>query len=230
MPVRLMIVFLAALLATASRASAAPILDYSYTGVVTDVYDPFNLFAGVSPGTPVSGQFQFSAPVPPPVFSPSANFTFSVGGGNQMTATVGGYSLQARQQLFARVYNPGRPFAGNEFQFADSDPSPLSTADLPLGYELSDAGALVELLTRDLSTNTFPNLPSELLPLARYNRAAGGFFFVDVFDAQGDYVDSAFIDFRLTSLQRVPEPASVAVFAGLLAAGGWAARRRKAVT
>jgi hypothetical protein len=224
----------AVVLFAAGPAHAAPILDYRYAGVVTDVYDPYGLFAGVSPDAQVSGQIRYFAPVPPPSFFPAPDaialysFLMRPDGADRVTATVGGYTLQARESLLA-VYGPTNPgLVGLDLRFLDADTSSLSTAGLPSGYRLF-AGVVLGLFTTDFSTSTFPDLPTELLPFGRYDSFAGGLFFVDVFDTEGEYVDSAFIDFRLTSLERaspIPEPTGLAVLGGLLASGVWSVRRR----
>ncbi|MEJ7636977.1 MAG: hypothetical protein WKF75_03045 [Singulisphaera sp.] len=220
-----------------AQASADFMLDARYTGVVTAVQDTYGVFGSVALGESVGGIIRYSAPARPPDigFPDLAEYRFPVtpGGGTLMTASLGALDLRATRNLVVDVYNIADPISppdsiyGYSFQFNDGDVSRLRMTGLPRGFQLSFLDAVVGLFATDPSLIQFPNPPSTLLPVERYDSYTGGLFTVQIRDANGRFVESAAIEFQLTSLTAVPEPSS-ALLAGvafpLIVA--WAQRRR----
>lgn len=239
-PLRAATVVTAALVSLTVWSSPAPagtILDYRYTGVLTDFYDPYGVFAAVAPGDMISGEIKYSAPAPTPIdYGSMLQYPFPVttGGGNLMTAAVGPLDLRSTQQLIVQVYDPVATGAtGVDFQFGDADASQLNAPQLPPGLSVTGAGAYVGLNATDFGLSTFPNLPTSLAPLSLYDSPlTGSFLFADIRDSSGSYVDGAFVGFALTSLTAVPEPTTLTMVAtaGLCALGYARCRRPPART
>lgn len=221
-------------LAAGSNPAAAGFnLNAEYSGTVVGVFDTYGVFGAITPGDSVGGVIRYSVPEQPPVFEDPFyafyDFPVTPDGSTLMTATVGGLTLQSTQNLFVQTYNFGDPdfIFGSDFQFGDGDVSLLNTAGLPAGYTLSFLGAYVGLFGTDPTLFDFPTPPSAVLPLSQYDTPfTGGFLFVVIQDGQGQFVDSAFVDFRLTAVTAVPAPPTVALAAaGLPLAAAWVRRR-----
>ena len=215
-------------------ASAEFLLNTRYSGVVTEISDQYGIFGPVAAGDAVEGILRFTAPTGPPDFQDPTvvAYTFPVTpGGSLMTARLGALDLRSTGELFVHLDHfddPDFMIYGYDFQFIDGDVSLLNTSGLPAGYTLSFASAYVGLFATDPATLDFPNLPSDLLPLEGYDpESTGGLFSVQIRDANGVYVESAFLSFRLTGLRAVPEPSTalmVGAAAPLIAA--YSRRRR----
>jgi hypothetical protein len=202
-------------------ASAGPVLDVSYTGVVTNITDTYGVFGPVALGNAVGGVIRYPVPSRPPDFDDGStaqyNLAVTPGGSTRMTADLGSLHFAATRELMGQVYNveDGDSIHGYDFLFEDGDASVLRTAGLPSGLRLSAVTADVGLFVTDPALVDYPNLPSTLLPLADFDSFfTDSILSVDVRDSNGHLVQRAVIEFQLTSVSAVPEPASV-LLAGL---------------
>ena len=209
-----------------NSASADVVLDFQFGAEVIGVLDEYGLFGTIAEGDGLTGRLRYGNQVS----FEDGDDTFiyrelsvTPGGVNQMSVSIGELAFGATQKIIAQSYNmefDEDGIYGTDFQFNDADTSILNLENLPLGYQVR-LGALVALFLNDPTLSTFPELPSSLLQLDMYDGwATGGFFYADFYNAQGQFIDFAIVEFRLTSLTTVPEPSS-----GLLAFVGLALYR-----
>jgi hypothetical protein len=223
---------------SASTTYAGAQFSARYSAVVTNLSDPYGVFGASAIGDRIVGSIRYALPAPPPTYQDptyaSYDFAVAPGAGTRMTASLGSIEMRATQSVFVGLYNfedPNSPpdsIYGYDFQFIDADTSVFTTSGLPAGYQLGDGGAYVGLFAMDPALIDFPNAPVSLLPLSAYDSYfTGAFAYVDIRDANGRYVDSAFIEFQLTRLTAVPEPSSAALAAlALPVLCVWARRAR----
>ena len=214
-------------------ASAEFLLNARYSGKVTEIDDQYGVFGPVATGDAVDGLIRYTAPTGPPDFQNPTFVDYELPvspGGTLMTARLGALDLRSTGEIIVQLYQLDDPdfFYGYDFQFIDGDVSLLNTNNLPAGYTLSFATAVLGLYKTDPTGLDFPNLPSDLLPLEGYDSEfTGGFFAADIRDASGQYVQSAFVSFQLTELRAVPEPSTaLMVGAGVPLILAWSRRRR----
>lgn len=230
---RLLLLAPCLMMAWSAPLHANVILDYQYSGIVTSVDDPYGVFGAIAPGSSVSGLLRLSNPTPSPdiVRPGQANYDFPVtpDGRNLLSTAVGSLNAQSTQNLLVQVYGPPTGSTGIDFQFSDAETSSLNLSQLPAGYSVS-LGSYVGFFTTDVAQSTFPDLPSALLPLSQYNaRSTGGFLFVDIRDATGEFISTAYVDFQITTLTAVPEPSSgLMAMLGFGLVGACSLRRRAA--
>lgn len=216
-----------------NSASADVVLDFQFEAEVIGVFDEYGLFGTIAEGDGLTGRLRYGNQVS----FEDGDDTFiyrelSVlpGGVNQMSVSIGELTFGATQKFIAQSYNMEfdvDSIYGTDFQFNDADTSILNLANLPSGYQVR-LGALVALFLNDPTLSTFPELPSSLLQLDMYDGwATGGFVYADLYNAQGQFIDFAIVEFRLTSLTTVPEPSSgLLAFTGLMLCRVRLGRRR----
>ncbi len=212
-------------------------LIFNFRGTIFDVYNP----AGMNPfgasavnGTMVGGSFAYDESLASDSnFGTFASWTLPVtpGGPNQMELLAPDFRLKATSNVIAQGYDdPAQNLGGFDFQFMDSDTSNLNSSGLPSGFTLRNAGFLLSFVSDDPALSTMPNLPTSFDPLSQWNASdpflapygvsgAFGFAFVDVFNANGNYVDTAFASFSLESVTAVPEPGTCAFMTFVVAVG-----------
>ncbi|QEH32772.1 hypothetical protein OJF2_12530 [Aquisphaera giovannonii] len=197
-------VLLAAPAAWPATAVAGYAVDMSYTAEVTAVDDPFGVFGAVAPGDAIAGILRYAGDAMPG-FAPSLHyFPVTAGGGTLMTVGLGGIEVASPSRLNVTAYDQPEP--GYQFQFASLDTSMLNSPGP--GYEFDYLEAAILLRGTNLAPYGYPDPPSALLPLAAYDVAAAGWLSVGLFDEDFNFYEAR-VDFRLTSLQSVPEPSSV---------------------
>lgn len=204
-------------------------LNAKYTAVITDVQEYYGALGTIARGDEFSGVIQYSSPAFAPDYEDGsfADYQFPAIPGVDvlLTADLGALHLEVKQYLTLSISNDAvDSIYGYDFQFGD-DSTSLKT---PGGYTIGPLGAEVGLYLTGPSLLDFPNPPSTLPPIGAYDPfSTGGYILAQVRDAGGNLVETASFQFRLTSVQSVPEPSSI-----LLAATGfplivaWSRRRK----
>jgi hypothetical protein len=232
-----MILLSAAVVLVVLAVSPTPVradpITFGYTGTVTSVNDPLGLFNGTySVGQAITGTYTFTN-TPDFVFgSPTEEFHLWLGPSSGFPPQPIGFN--SRTGVYVLQYNPdflSLPFQINVFDgssFFGGGDAYTFAAEFTYPPFFNDPTPLlvVPAFQLLLTDPTGTALSSVSLPLTPPNLAAfsGRDGFITLFDAD-TFETVAEVQFQLTALQSVPEPASLAVF-GLVAGGLFAARRR----